>query len=489
MDLYFLNKDRELVGIIDTAKSAQWLERYFEVGTFEIYVQVTDEVKDIVNQSYFVARLDSTYVGLIERVETEDDKDNGSFLIIQGRMAEQLIGRRIIRTITHFINRKLLDICTELLNANILNPVLQEGETTSPRKMYCFNTNIINNLSEEVNITIGEVQASFENNLLTFNTDLLKLYNSGLRVELTNDNQFNIVLYTGTDRSYNQSENPYVVFSKEYDNLISSRYVYDSTKYANAIYVGGENNDTAAEGRYVDKYELPDPTTASGVVDNMDRVEAFVNASDLKQKWEDEDKVTHQLSTNEYRKLLQARGKESITSVSRELGATIELTNYIYNEDFFLGDIVTIYNETLGVYTNKRLTGMDIVDNESGQTLEPTFDDVVIPEEETLVEQGVLLAEDGSNLTTENGANLLVEDAEPSAASTYSLTKSSSSGSVKISELEEVNELYDGCCMPIVQNGETKKVTYNTMKEQLINEIPALDEVDILAAIYDAENS
>ena len=487
MELYFLNKNRELVGIIDTAKSTQWLERYYEAGSFEIYVQVTDEIKDIVNQSYFVARNDSSHVGLIERVETEDDIDNGNFLIIQGRMAGQLIGRRIIRTISHFINKNLFDICNELLIANILEPVLQENETVSPRKMYCFNTRVLNGLSEESNRVIGEVQASFENNLLAFIMDLLKVYNSGLRVELTNDNQFNIVLYTGTDRSYNQSENPYVVFSKEYDNLISSRYVYDSTTNTNAIYVGGENNDNASEGRYVDKYELPDPLTASGVVDNMDRIETFVNASDLKQKWEDENKITHELSTAEYRKLLRARGKDSVTSISKELEATIELSNYVYNEDFFLGDVVTIYNETLGLYTNKRLIGMDIVDDENGRTLEPTFDDVVIPEEEEILDEAVLLTEDASNMITETGENILVESSETSTASTYSVNRSS--GSVKISELDEVTELYDGCCFPIVQHGETKKVTYDTFKTQIVKEIPALDEVDILAAIYDAENN
>lgn len=40
---------------------------------------------------------------------------------------------------------------------------------------------------------------------------------------------------------------------------------------------------------------------------------------------------------------------------------------------------------------------------------------------------------------------------------------------IKISELDPVDTLYDGCCMPLVQFGETKKIEYSTLKN-LLNE-------------------
>lgn len=48
---------------------------------------------------------------------------------------------------------------------------------------------------------------------------------------------------------------------------------------------------------------------------------------------------------------------------------------------------------------------------------------------------------------------------------------------VKISELSEVNELYPGCCFPIVQNGETKKVTFETLGEMLGIENKSIDSI------------
>ena len=374
MDLYFLDKNRELVGIIDTAKSIQWLERYYEVGKFEVYIEVSQSVLEIVNQSYFIAREDSSYIGVIEFIENEDDVENGNYLIIQGRMSESLIGRRIIRNISYFSNTSLFNICNSLLQLNILNPVLQANETVSPRKMSCLNTTVINKLIN--NSIVSEIQASFENNLLEFLVDLLKVNGASIRLELTENGTFDVVVYEGIDRSYNQEANAYVVFSKDFDNLISSNYVFNSQGETNALYVGGEDNENAEEGRYIDKYELP---VGSGVISDIDRIESFVNASDLKQSWEEEQangtKVQHSLTTDEYRKLLVARGKNSVVMPSEELIANVDITTYVYNVDYFLGDIVTIENATLGAYVNKRLIGMDIIDDENGHALEPTFEE------------------------------------------------------------------------------------------------------------------
>jgi hypothetical protein len=377
MDLYFWkineNKLLELVGIIDTATSIQWLERYYENGTFEVYIQVNQDILDIVNQSTFISRNDSTYVGVIEFIQNEDDIDNGNFLIIQGHFAECLIGRRIIRNISYYEEIKgatLFYVCDDLLQKNILNPVLQGEESVSPRKMSCINTSVINQLKTNHNIS---TQATFENNLLDFLIELLKSYNASIRLELNDDNMFNVVIYEGTDRSYNQEENAYVVFSEEFDNLISSTYSFDSTQEANALYVGGEDNETASEGRFIDKYELP---VDDGVISDIDRKEVFINASDLKQNWKDEDTgLEISIGTDEYRELLRARGKENVVYPSEKLDVKVDLSTYIYNQDYFLGDVLTIENKMTHEPVNKRLIGMDIVDDENGHTLEPIFED------------------------------------------------------------------------------------------------------------------
>ena len=457
MDLHFLNKQLELVGIIDTAKSIQWLERYYEKGTFEVYVPVTDDVLEIVNQSYFIRRDDSTYIGVIKHIENTDDADEGNFLIIQGSMAEDLLSRRIVRNITYYEANSLFDICNNLLQLNVLNPI------ATPRKINCLNQNIINNLSSNPSV---KTQASYENNLYDFISELLRAYGSSVRLELNDNGKFDIVLYSGIDRSYAQENNAYVVFSKEFDNLISSNYIFDSQKEINALYVGGEDNANATEGRFIDKHEL---RIATGVVSDIDRIEAYINATDLKQVWKDENEVEHTLTTDEYRSLLRARGKESVVEPSEELTATIDLGMYVYNQDFFLGDIVTIYNETLGAYVNKRIIGMDIVDDENGRTFYPTFEETIV---ETEVVPNALLTENNEVMLTETGEVIVAEDT-PMMYSTRAATSTASNTGIRISELIPVDEdgFTEGCCMAIVAKGETKKIAYGTLKERLNNEL------------------
>lgn len=41
----------------------------------------------------------------------------------------------------------------------------------------------------------------------------------------------------------------------------------------------------------------------------------------------------------------------------------------------------------------------------------------------------------------------------------------------KISELEFVDNLQDGCCFPMVSNGDTRRLSYGQLKERLKQDI------------------
>lgn len=53
--------------------------------------------------------------------------------------------------------------------------------------------------------------------------------------------------------------------------------------------------------------------------------------------------------------------------------------------------------------------------------------------------------------------------------------------SKKISQLPASTDVYDGCCMPIVTNDETKKMTYALLKEKLQEDLHLLDVDDALS--------
>ena len=109
----------------------------------------------------------------------------------------------------------------------------------------------------DIQATGGEVSA--------FLKEVCTAYGIGWDIYIEN-RKFVFDLYKGADRSYNQMENPYVIFSPEYDNLLESDYVYAKERYKNVALVAGEGEGS---GR---------AKTAVGDASGLDRYEMFVDA-------------------------------------------------------------------------------------------------------------------------------------------------------------------------------------------------------------------
>lgn len=50
---------------------------------------------------------------------------------------------------------------------------------------------------------------------------------------------------------------------------------------------------------------------------------------------------------------------------------------------------------------------------------------------------------------------------------------------VRISELPASTDLYEGCCLPVVTNDETKKLSYGLLKEKLNQDLTKVDSVEV----------
>jgi hypothetical protein len=78
-------------------------------------------------------------------------------------------------------------------------------------------------------------------NLLEWTDEFLKKYKIGARIVLNANKELEFVCYEGIDRTVgNAGNNDVVIFSQDFENLISSEYIIDMTKYKNAAVVSGE---------------------------------------------------------------------------------------------------------------------------------------------------------------------------------------------------------------------------------------------------------
>ena len=221
-----MNQNFERIKQIDDYSSLIWTTRYYECGDFEIVLPVTEEYNEIIIKGNYLVRDDDEHVGIIEDITIDSPEDNAERMIVTGRFAESILARRIIGEQTQLYGTISAGIST-LVYDNIINPDITERK--------------ISNFSVLASDFPDRLEAQYTGkNLLDVIVDICKTTHTGFGVRLTEDNVFQFYLYKGTDRSYEQNENPYVIFSDEYDNLQSSQYTRNSSEMVTDVLVAGE---------------------------------------------------------------------------------------------------------------------------------------------------------------------------------------------------------------------------------------------------------
>lgn len=344
MNIYVLDKLLHIVDVIDTYSSIIWTNRYYECGDFELYALATPHLIDVLKEDYYLMREGyENNAMVIECLSISTDAENGNYITVKGRCLKSIVYRRIIWNQTNVSGK--IDKCIErLLNENVISPSDEE------RKIDNFQI-----LSLPDNMESIDTQYTGDN-LGEAITAICKNYGLGWNVELDIEaRKFNFVLYAGTNRSYEQSSNPWVVFSNEFENLLTTNYTFDKSNYANVAKVAGEGEGTQRK------------FTILGAASGINRIESFVDAKDLSTN---EGEITDE----EYLTQLEERGKEKLAELTKTEnfeGETIDYRN-VLGKDYFLGDIVEVVNE-YGMESVTRVIEVIESEDETGKYTIPTF--------------------------------------------------------------------------------------------------------------------
>ena len=261
MNLTVLDTNLLSIAIIDTYESLIWTDRYSKCGDFELYMPISDSIPWYFKQENMLMIEQSEHLMIIETIEIESDSENGDHLKISGRSLESILDRRIIWGQQTF-NGNLQDGIKTLIDSCFINP------TDLKRKVEGF----IFKESTDSAITELTFEATYlGNNLLEIIEKLCNDYGIGYKITINDQKQFVFELYAGIDRSYSQINNPYVVFSPNFDNVVNSNYLTSSTNYKNVALVAGE-------GEGADRITV---TVGSDAVTGLERRELFTDAGSV----------------------------------------------------------------------------------------------------------------------------------------------------------------------------------------------------------------
>lgn len=365
------NAEFDLIGIIDAFASVIWHSVYFGVGDFEIYTEATPEAVEMLKKGYYVTRPDDIETGIIEKLDIVNDEQHGAMIAAAGRFVKSILDRRIIYKLSGTSNT------ATILRGNVeenIRTVISDNAIACPfdssrnfSRLELGELAGIKAVIVDENGNTAQKQVSYEN-LLTYTDGVLKEYGLSSLLALNADaKKLQYVVYSGVDRSIdNASGNMPIVFSQEFDNLTSSNYSLDTTPEKNTALIGGE-------GEGVDRfYSL----LSSGKAD-LQRREIFIDASAINKTYKDESDEEKTYTDAEYNTLLKAKGKQDLATLieTESFAGVIDIVNgnYIYNRDFFLGDIVTVEDKILNKYANVRICEITEIQDENGYNVEAVY--------------------------------------------------------------------------------------------------------------------
>lgn len=354
MNIYVLNTSFNIVGVIDEYISVIWTKRYFTYGDFELYLSAESSNLALLQEGYYLVReqdMDgSEYhnVMIISNRQITTDAENGDNLLITGYCLKSILKRRVVANQTN-LSGSVVSCIAQLINNNIISPT----DTSRAISNFTLGTNDVTTAANMQMQITGD-------NLSDAVSEICTSFGYGYDVYINNGN-FVFYVYEGEDRSYNQQTNPYVVFSTEFDNLISCNYTQNRDNFANAAIVAGEGEGTARKKVTV------------GTATGLNRYEIWVDARNSSTN-------NGAISESDYLAMLSQEGTEKLseqTVTTTFDGEVDNHGNYVINQDYFLGDIVQVAND-YGVSATTRIIEVIESEDENGSDIIPTFSEMEV---------------------------------------------------------------------------------------------------------------
>ena len=357
MVIHVLDTSFNLVGVVDDYISVIWRPAYYDIGDFELYIDATSEAVELLKRNYYLVRdtdiiVDEdnnvTYsnVMIIKKFTLTTDAENGDKLTYTGKELKYILNQRIVWSQTN-LSGTAENAIRRLVTENAISP--SNSNRIIPNLTLGVSAGLTDSIEKQ--LTGDKLDQAI--------IDICTAYHYGWEVYVYNKTMVFIV-YKGINRSYCQTDIPYVVFSDEFDNILNSTYELNSESYANTTLIGGEGEGSERIYR-----------TLNNENSGLDRYEIFTDARDISQNKDSEDAI----DINTYYKLLDERGLENLATLSVTEGMSGEVlsdVSFKYGVDFYLGDTVTVINKYGIAKDVMVLSAIESVDD-TGTKLIPQF--------------------------------------------------------------------------------------------------------------------
>lgn len=358
MDVYILDNLLRREVVVDRYESLIWTERFSSAGDFELILPSTAENRNNFAPGKWLAINESYRCMKVEGVENYTDDEGRSLLKVTGPSIEIILDDRVARYyMANLTTQPSYDIHATPANAarKIFADACVDG-ALSPSDIIPFIANVAifptDTIPEPADLIYFHID--LKSVYAAIKEDICDVYDLGFRLVRNLDNSqlvFNV--YSGSDRTTQQSILPAVVFSPDFDNLKNTRELTSTAGTKNVAYVFSPVG-----------YEVVYALDVAPDVDGFDRQVLVVKAED----------ITDTDAAIASTKMIQ-RGKEELAknrSYSAFDGEISQNSQYKYGVHYQLGDLVEMRNGD-GITNNMRVTEQIFVSDHEGIRSYPTL--------------------------------------------------------------------------------------------------------------------
>ena len=365
------------LGLIEMYSTITYTLKFVDVGSFELKCAINKQNVKLIQKNRFLW-IEDEVCGIIQYINSSTDDGT---ITAKGKLAKEMLNWRWVYPC--FVKTgEPAALAESIVNIHCVNP------SESKRKMRGL---VIGNAGYVINkphITYqktGDTVLTSVQNISTANNLGFEIYFNPRNV-----NPFKFVMLEGKDRTIgNKDGNKPVVFSRDFENIVSGSYEYNDDSFRNIALVAGETADGSNNENAARTFLVVDQAGSENV-SSFYRKELYVDARDLQSEYSEEattkddegndvtETVQKKMTEQEYNATLSNRGFEKMgeTLVEESYESQIRTdarTIYQFGKDYTYGDYVTVIDKSLGIMLNAQITEMQIVYDANGYDYIPTF--------------------------------------------------------------------------------------------------------------------
>lgn len=355
MKIYVFNPALETLGIVSKYDSLKHVREFAGSGSFKLKAPFSEALFGLLVEDNILYWEDSgkRYAVYIDSVVCEAEK-KGNVITASGKNIRALLGRRIVwnnfaftGTVEDFGRRIVAENAASPTDTNRKLPLLAIGTRAGLPQTITTQTE-----NENLDDLLDDVSAASE---------------VGFDVTLERDTRRLVfAAYKGTDRRITQNVTPWVIVSRDRNNVVTETYTRSGVSFRNTALISGYTDETTGV-----RYEKQ-ITAGSG----LSRREIYVKGSTSKPKPNKDTGETEAQALARYADELLQKGREKLAGQVNVSSLEVELDPATL-ERLDVGDKVTAiesqYNLTAQTYVSEITTYYE----RGGRSFDVTLGDAV----------------------------------------------------------------------------------------------------------------